>query len=460
MGIIDLIFFPVYVVLFAILFKIIRKKYNDPILKKYHRQSFWIKVFACLAFCFYNVYVSPGDSTNLYQAEGNNLYHLILHDPRKWQWIFQKGEYFNEAFLKNFRNEGYFRSEANFMIIRLVVIFSFITAGSYAAICLIFAFIAFTGIWKLYVFFYNQYPHLHKQFAIAILFYPSLVFWSSGIFKDPICVGALGWFTYALAEVLIRRRKIMRNFVLAVLFGYLLATIKIYILISYVPFFTLFILLKNLQRIKSNFFKYILTPVFLFFCVLGFTQILNSYNDELGGYAVQGLTSSVEKLNDAYESMDGDASAESNFSLGVDFDGTPQGFLKLAPAAVFATFFRPLPWETHKVSQLLACLESLALFLFTIYIFLKAGPFRFLRDILADPMISYCFLFSILFAVFIGASTLNFGSLVRYKIPCLPFYAIALFLMNEKIKIRSAAKKQRQLAASQINAGALIPVAG
>jgi len=52
----------------------------------------------------------------------------------------------------------------------------------------------------------------------------------------------------------------------------------------------------------------------------------------------------------------------------------------------------------------------------------------------------YCFFFSIVFALFVGASTLNFGTLVRYKIPCLPFYAISLFLIYEKVKERSIRK--------------------
>jgi hypothetical protein len=60
--------------------------------------------------------------------------------------------------------------------------------------------------------------------------------------------------------------------------------------------------------------------------------------------------------------------------------------------------------------------------------------------VLTDPLIMYCFLFSLVFAMFVGASTLNFGTLVRYKIPCLPFYAISLFLIYEKVKQKAASK--------------------
>ena len=67
--------------------------------------------------------------------------------------------------------------------------------------------------------------------------------------------------------------------------------------------------------------------------------------------------------------------------------------------------------------------------LFTLFVLYKAGPLNFIRAILKDPVILYCLLFALLFALFVGATTANFGTLVRYKIPCIPFYIIALFLI-------------------------------
>ena len=57
--------------------------------------------------------------------------------------------------------------------------------------------------------------------------------------------------------------------------------------------------------------------------------------------------------------------------------------------------------------------------------------------IIKKPIVLYCFLFSVIFSLFVGATTLNFGSLVRYKIPGLPFYVISLYLIlyfNNKLK--------------------------
>ncbi len=444
MGYGDLILFPVFVFLSSLFFRKMRNKYDDPILRKYHRQGFWIKMLGCFAFSIFSVYLSPGDSIGLYQKEGNNIFHLILNNWDNLHIIFSKGKDFDQTLLKDPWNHGYFKSEANFMVTRFVTVLSFFTFGRYAAINVIFASIAFSGVWKLFLFFYEQYPHMHKKFAIGILYFPTLVFWSSGILKDTLCIASIGWVTYSVYEMLFHKRNFIRNMTILFVFGYLLAIIKVYILISYLPFFILFIILKNVQGIKNRLLKYLLAPALIFGSMYGFTVVLNSYEKELGGYAVDDLTKSIQHLNGAISSMDGNETADSNFDLGVEFDGSLQGLIKLAPIAIFTTFFRPFLWESHKMSSLLASLESLILLFFTVYVLFKSGLKTFFKLILTDPLIMYCFLFSLVFALFVGASTLNFGTLVRYKIPCLPFYTISLFLIFEKVKEKSFRKTMQK----------------
>ncbi|MEO6220312.1 MAG: hypothetical protein ABIO81_07790 [Ginsengibacter sp.] len=397
-----------------------------------------------MAFSLFSVYISPGDSIGLFQKEGNNMYHQIINDPTNLTWLFSKGKDFDETLLMDQYNVGYFKSEANFIVTRLVVFLSFVSFGKYAVINLIFALIAFSGLWKLFLFFYEQYPHMHKKFAIAILYFPTVVFWSSGILKDTICIAAIGWVTYSIYEMLYRRKSFIKNLLILFVFAYLLVIIKVYILISYLPFFVLFIILKNMEGIRNRFLKFMLAPILIVGSMYCFTSVLNSYDEELGAYAVQDLTKSIQHLNGAFNSMNGNETAESNFDLGVEFDGSFQGLIKLAPVAIFTTFYRPFLWESRKLSSLLASLESLILLFFTIYIVFKSGIRTFISLILTDPLIMYCFFFSIVFALFVGASTLNFGTLVRYKIPCLPFYTISLFLIHEKVKEKSFRKALRK----------------
>jgi hypothetical protein len=281
---------------------------------------------------------------------------------------------------------------------------------------------------------------MHKKFAIAILYLPTFIFWSAGILKDGICIAALGWITYGLYEIFYRKKGILKNSFIILFYSYFLIVLKVYILISYVPFFILFIILKNVQAVNNKLIKYFLAPALIIGSMFGFTKVLKTYGDELGQFAVKDLTKSIKFYNKAYEVQGESGISSSNFSLGVEFDGTMFGLVKLAPVAISTTFFRPFLWESKKPSILLSSLEALILMLFTVYVIFKSGFLNFFKLVMRDPLIMYCFVFSCVFALFVGASTLNFGTLVRYKIPCMPFYIISLFLIYEKVKVQAKDK--------------------
>lgn len=276
--------------------------------------------------------------------------------------------------------------------------------------------------------------------------------------KDTLCIASMGWITFALYELLYKKKSFLKNITLLVIFGYLLAIIKVYILLAYVPFFILFIVLKNIHGVKNIFLKFLLAPLLITIVILGFINVLNSYNKELGVYGIEDVTTTISTLNSAMAQMNGNDDAASNFNLGADFDGSFKGLIKMTPYAIGATFFRPFIWEANKMSQLLAAAESLILMCFTLFIIFKSGLLTFIKLILTDPLIMYCFLFSLVFALFVGTSTINFGTLVRYKIPCMPFYTISLFLIYEKVKQRSLRKTLQTANAITVNSISLNPV--
>ena len=436
MDVLDFIFFFIYVFLFYIIFAWRRKKLEDPVLKKYHRQGFWLKCLATFTYCIFVVYISPGDTNGLYYPEGLNIAKMIMSHPSKISLITHAGSDFDESLLLDIANSGYFSEESNFWVSRLVAIFSFFTFGKFMAINLVFSMISYSGVWRLYRFFYEQYPHLHKQFAIAILYFPTFIFWSAGILKDPICTGALGWITYSLYSVFYKKKNIFKNVMLVLLFGYILAVLKVYILVSYLPFFILFLILKNVNLVKNQFARVMILVLFLLGSVAGSMKVLATIQDALASYTQKSLTQSIKSYQTNYQNQAN--FVESNFSLGVEFDGSIGSLAKMAPAAIVATLFRPFIWESKKLSTLLSSFESLSLMLFTLYVFIRVGPFKFLRSLFKDPIVTYCFFYSVIFALFVGATTLNFGTLVRYKIPAMPFYLISIFMiwdLNRKKKI-------------------------
>lgn len=432
MSLIDFILFLLYVIAFHLFFSARRKRMSDHILRKYHNQGFWIRVFSSVAFSIFFVYLTPGDSTSLYYPEGYHLYRLILNHPVKnIHLLFTSGINYDENLLSNPDNINSFKLESNFLVTRLVAVICFFTFGRYLLINLFFSLIAYTGIWRLYNFFYEHYPHLHKKLAVTIIYLPTLVFWSSGVLKDPICICMLGWLTYALYNLVEKRVFSFKNIAITIIAAFTLYVVKVYIIVCYLPFFMLYLLLTNIKLLQSKILKWGIGIVILTVSVFGIFELADILKDELGFFALDKITESVKTQQTNFINM-ADA-AESSFSLGVEYDGSAASLLKMTPAAVVATFFRPFLWESKKLSTLLSSLESLAFMLLTLYVFFRAGPLKFFKTLFTDNMVFFCFFYSITFAIFVGATTLNFGTLVRYKIPCLPFYVIALFLILEKV---------------------------
>ena len=130
--------------------------------------------------------------------------------------------------------------------------------------------------------------------------------------------------------------------------------------------------------------------------------------------------------------------SSSNRALYEDFSKTNEGAyysvgtsnpILLIPMGIVATLFRPFLWEVNGATAVLSALEALFFFYLTFYFMIKKGFFTFFQSAFKNPVLLLCFIFSFVFAMAIGSTALNFGSLSRYKIPCLPFYLVMVMVM-------------------------------
>jgi hypothetical protein len=138
--------------------------------------------------------------------------------------------------------------------------------------------------------------------------------------------------------------------------------------------------------------------------------------------------------NNHYSAEGNTEGTGSGYSLG-DYDADIFGLLKVFPAAVNVTLFRPYLWEIRNPVMILAALESFVILVFTLNLFFfRVRFFEAIRILFNSPFVLMCFCFSILFAFSVGFSSYNFGALVRYKIPCMPFYIAFLFMLEYEIK--------------------------
>lgn len=124
----------------------------------------------------------------------------------------------------------------------------------------------------------------------------------------------------------------------------------------------------------------------------------------------------------------------SGYTLG-ELDGSIGSLLRLAPQGINVTLFRPWLWEVRNPLMLLAAIESFIFLSISIYLIFRL-KWKKLREKANHPLVVYCLSFSLLFAFAVGVSTYNFGTLMRYKIPVMPFYMIALILLNSNHRFK------------------------
>ncbi|MEI6949494.1 hypothetical protein V9K67_20070 [Paraflavisolibacter sp. H34] len=337
----------------------------------------------------------------------------------------------------------FYKDPASHMVGAIAAVFGILNGNTYLPIAVLFAFLSYTGIWAMFRTFVNIYPHLHKQLATAFLFIPSTFVWGSAIFKDTVCMFGLGWLTYTSFRVFVNRDFSLKNLILFFLSFYLILKVKVYILLAFVPALSIWLLTTYSSRIQSSALRFIARLAFMAMAAGGFLFFTRIFAQELNRYSLEDIAQTANTTRNWISYSSGDEG--SAYDLGA-FDPSIGGMLKKFPQAVVVTLFRPFPWEARKMIVMLSAAEALVFLYFTIKAFRRRGLGNSFRLIFKDPNLFFCLIFSLIFAFAVGISSYNFGSLSRYKIPCLPFYAALLVIMLHDDKQKKAAQRTRQAA--------------
>ena len=324
-----------------------------------------------------------------------------------------------------------------FRLVRIGAFIGLFCFSNYTVIALFFAIISFSGMWALYITMAKIRPHVYKELAWTIFYVPSLFFWGSGLLKDSLCLGALGWLFYGFYRGTIQKQAIFKSLLITAFAGYVLYEIKVYIILCFLPPALLWVFNENNARIKNKTLRIIVKPVF--FALGGLIAMYAATNltkgDEKYDVDKIGARSKItsDYLYEVSQKQEG-----SGYNLGKQ-DGTLGGMAKLAPQAIATSLFRPFIWEAHNPVMLLSALEASFILFFTLRIFWRTGIAATLALIAQTPVLVMCFVFSLIFAASVGITSSNFGTLVRYKIPMIPFYLGSLYILQS-----IAAEKSRR----------------
>lgn len=423
----DYLLLPVYLMLFYLLVKKMSVKYTDITLRKYFFVSFYLHMFGAIAYALMvQYYYGYGDSFVFYYG-GNFLNSQIVQDPANIQYFLKPAAEVKTWFdteVGDLSYAGYFGISSNLFIMKISAILGLISFNKYLIITLFFGFFAFAGLWRLFLVFKDINNHKEVQIlAWAILFVPSVWFWGSGLIKDSICIGGTGFIIFFLYKLFIKKEISIVYIAGLVTVAYIVFVIKSYIIIALVIGMAIFVFYKFITPFKNVVVRGFILLIFLF-AALVVTYITN-FTDQVKLLAEESMVQ-VDVFKRNYEAVQ----QEDENSRGAlemrDMDLSLGGMISNSPVKVFTCLFRPFIWESKKIFILLSSLESMLMLLSTLYVMFKLKFFGFFRELFNNPYILTSFVIALFFAVIIGFTTYNFGTMARYKIVLIPFYAYTL----------------------------------
>jgi hypothetical protein len=309
---------------------------------------------------------------------------------------------------------------------------SFIFGNSYICINLFFGFFALGGAIRLFKTFYYFYPKLWRGIAFACLFLPSVCYWSSGLLKDTVCFGAVGFIVYAFLNVFVKKKKILISLAIILICGALLYFIKVYILLVLVLSLLIWQFAEFNKLIENKVLQRIFAGMTFAGSILIGLLLLNYMTSTEAGqqYQLDKLAGNAEQQRESYAIINQQTGGtDSHFQI-----NTSNPVLMVF-GGITATFYRPFIWEVNSPIVLLSVLESSIFLFLTLFFFFKKGIKKFFQLSFSEPRILMCFIFAFVFAVAVGISSANFGALSRYKIPCMPFYLLMMILLFDKANL-------------------------
>lgn len=429
---------PFYLIIIYFVAFVIRNKISaDKEIQRYFIPALTLKLFGAIALgLIYQFYYKGGDTFSYFTYGSKNIWDAFLEKPQAAFWmIFGEGCNYSHEFVRYLNGMLFFCDPSAFFIVRLSGFFGLFTFHTYIANAMLFALISFMGVWRMFTTFIKIYPQLRKEIMFSCFMLPSVIFWGSGLMKDSITFGCLGFFFSSFYKIFIVKKATKLDYLLFAVSFLVIKVVKIYILLCFIPAALLWLFLVYNNKIKSKFTRILLRPIMLCLgCVFGYFAT-DFVGKEDARYSVDNVTATARTTSEWLSHVSRQEKG-SVYSLG-EVDYTPIGMLTKFPQAVNVTLFRPYIWESKNIVMLLSAFESLFFLYLTITTIFSAGIKRTITILAEHPIVAASIVFSLTFAFAVGLSTANFGTLVRYKIPIMPFYLISIFVVRNYNKNRN-----------------------
>ena len=431
----DILLIPLFIILsFYSIKKWAKNKDNAP-LKNIILRAYSFKITGVILFLLITEFYFKGGDTNLYYQALKDMRMATQHDITNLPLILksakleQNSTFFNFFFYDGFDQDltwNYMLSNANYSVPRIALLPSYFVGMSFFGLCLVFGIFSFLGAVRLFKVFISFYPNLKREFAFVTLFLPSVVFWSSGLLKDSITFGCIGFFLGAFFDLVFRRSNVVIPAFILLLTGYLIFIIKPYIILAIIFCLIIWAFSQTTQKVRNRPIRYLLNVSMISLSIVLGLQTVNTITayENAKEFKLTRIFQNAESERDRFTAINSQLNFKDSY-----FTINTNNSLTTATSGFFATFYRPFLWEINTPIAILSFLEATMFLFLTIHFIRKKGFLQLFIVPFADTKILFCFAFALTYATAVGISSTNFGALSRYKIPCMPFFLAYLILI-------------------------------
>ena len=300
----------------------------------------------------------------------------------------------------------------------------YVLGPSKYACCLVIAVFSFLGKIAIYrVLRSNLEEQLRPMLAVAALLVPSYVYWTSGLIKEGIAIGGLGWMVLGI-DRWVRTKRPKLGIPIIALGAVPVALIKPYIMFIVVIAGASWYYLQRAsdgQRMRIR-------PGYVAFGAalgIGGIVVLGNYFPQ---FALESLSASTAELQQLGRGIRGG----SNFELGSSVPRTVIGQIAYMPAALATALFRPSIFEARNILMLANALETTIITVLFLKILFSTSFRQIKARFVSEPFLVFCLVFVVGFGVAVGLASSNLGTLSRYRSPLVPFFVALLVVLSAR----------------------------
>lgn len=318
-------------------------------------------------------------------------------------------------------NEGYFLGEHRLvMFVKVMSIFSWLSYDSYWIVSLYCSVISFFSTWHLTKTIARLFPTFRVAACIAFLFFPSVVFWSSGLIKESLAMAGLFYLTALFVRLWMGDRISVWATVPAILAFWVVFSLKYYYLAAFIPVTASALLVRFIaaRTMLKSVVAQIGVWMVLLICGIGLITLIHP------NFSPAKLLTVIVSNNEFFMRV----CAPDDVIHFYNLNPTWASMVINSPWAFFSGVFRPFVWEANTIFKMITALMNLVLLILTCMslpalVRIKNSPHRLL--------IFSAVLYIVLLSIFLALSTPNFGTLTRYNVGYLPF--VVLLVMQHQI---------------------------